>query len=94
MTIGRILCTATFRQPSDLAFSLGVPLGDPAVEKAMEKVLAAGEETGVPVGTTSSAGTVEKRLAQGFRILTVGSDGGPSSGTQEALRKGRAFKPK
>jgi len=81
-----------FIGPSDLAFSLGVPLGDPAVEEAIEKVLAAAAEAGIPVGTTSSGNTVERRLAQGFRFLTVGSDGGPSSGTTEALRKGRAFR--
>lgn len=82
-----------FIGPSDLAFSLGVPLGDPAVEEAIEKILAAGKEAGVPVGTTSSSGTVERRLEQGFRFLTVGGDGGPSSGATEALRKGRAFRP-
>ncbi len=80
-----------FVGPSDLAFSLGVPLGDPAVEVAIEKVVAAAEETGVPLGTLCGGAEVERRLAQGFNFLAVGSDGGISGGVQEALKKGRAF---
>ena len=83
-----------FLGPSDLAFSLGVPLGDPSVEKATEKVLAACQQTDVPLGTLCSAGDVERRLAQGFRFLAVGGDSGPSGSVTEAVRKGRAFKVK
>lgn len=83
-----------FVGPSDLAFSLGVPLGDPAVEEAIEKVAAVAKETGVPLGTLCGAGEVEKRLSQGFTFLAVGGDGGTSRGVQEAVRIGRAFKPK
>lgn len=83
-----------FIGPSDLAFSLGVPLGDPAVETAIEKVLAAAKEAKVPLGTLCGGGEVEKRLAQGFRFLAVGSDGGISGGVQEAVKKGRSFKMK
>ena len=83
-----------FLGPSDLAFSLGVPLGDPSVEKAIEKVLAASKQAGVPLGTLCSAGDVERRLAQGFRFLAVGGDSGPSGSVTEAVRKGRAFKVK
>jgi 4-hydroxy-2-oxoheptanedioate aldolase len=82
-----------FVGPSDLAFSLGVPLGDPAVEVAIEKVAAVAKETGVPLGTLCGGAEVEKRLAQGFRFLAVGSDGGITGSVQEALKKGRAFKP-
>jgi 4-hydroxy-2-oxoheptanedioate aldolase len=82
-----------FIGPSDLAFSLGVPLGDPAVETAIEKVVAAARESGVPLGTLCGGGEVEKRLAQGFRFLAVGSDGGVSGSVQEAVKTGRAWKP-
>ncbi len=81
-----------FVGPSDLAFSLGVPLGDPAVEEAIEKVVAAAKESGVPLGALCGGAEVEKRLAQGFTILAVGTDGGISGGVQEAVKKGRAFK--
>lgn len=83
-----------FIGPSDLAFSLGVPLKDPAVEIAIEKVAAAAKEANVPLGTLCGGEEVEKRLAQGFRFLAVGSDGGISGGVQEAVKKGRAFKAK
>lgn len=83
-----------FIGPSDLAFSLGVPLGDPAVEKAIDQVVAAARESGVPLGTLCGGSEVEKRLAQGFRFLAVGSDGGLSGGVQEAVKKGRSFKGK
>jgi 4-hydroxy-2-oxoheptanedioate aldolase len=81
-----------FIGPSDLAFSLGVPLGDPAVETAIEKVVAAAKESGVPLGTLCGSSQVEKRLAQGFRFLAVGSDSGPSGGVRDAVKAGRAFK--
>ena len=83
-----------FIGPSDLAFSLGVPLGDPAVEVAIEKVAAAAREAKVPLGTLCGGSEVEKRLAQGFRFLAVGSDGGRSGGVQDAVKKGRSFKAK
>ena len=83
-----------FIGPSDLAFSLGVPLGDPAVETAIEKVVAAAKEAKIPLGTLCGGNEVEKRLAQGFRFLAVGSDGGVSGSVQDAVKKGRAFKAK
>ena len=83
-----------FIGPSDLAFSLGVPLGDPAVESALDKVVAAARESGVPVGTLCGHRQVEKRLAQGFRFLAVGSDSGPSGSVRDAVNTGRAFKDK
>lgn len=83
-----------FVGPSDLAFSMGVPLGDEAVEKAIEEVVAVAKETKVPLGTLCGAKEVEKRLAQGFRFLAVGGDGGLSGGVQEAVKVGRAFRVK
>ena len=76
--IGKRGVGGMFLGPSDLAFSLGVPLGDPAVETAIEKVLAVSKRTGVPLGTLCGTNEVEKRLAQGFRFLAVGGDSGPS----------------
>ena len=81
-----------FIGPSDLAFSLGVPLGDPAVEVAIEKIVAGAKKSGVPLGTLCGASQVEKRLAQGFHFLAVGSDSGPSGSVREAVKTGRAFK--
>lgn len=83
-----------FIGPSDLAFSLGVPLGDPAVELAIEKVVAEAKESGVPIGTLCGRSQVEKRLAQGFRFLAVGSDSGPSGSVRDAVNTGRAFRGK
>lgn len=83
-----------FVGPSDLAFSLGVPLGDPAVETAIEEVLAVSKQTGVPLGTLCGAGEVEKRLAQGFHFLAVGGDSGPSASVREAVSTGRKFRAK
>lgn len=80
-----------FVGPSDLAFSLGVPLGDPAVEAAIGKVIVAAQEAGVPLGTLCGGDEVERRLAQGFTFLAVGGDGSLSGPTQEAVKKGRAF---
>lgn len=80
-----------FIGPSDLAFSLGVPLGDPAVERAIEKVLAACKEAGVPCGTLTGAGEVKKRLQQGFQFLAVGGDAGLSTSVDAALREGAEF---
>lgn len=82
-----------FLGPSDLAFSMGVPLGDPAVESAIEKTVAACKAARIPCGTLDSAANVEKRLKQGFRFLAVGGDGGLSGSVQNAIRIGRAHKP-
>ena len=60
-----------FLGPGDLAFSLGVPLGDPRVEEPIRKVLAACRETGVPCGTVAETPEIDGRLQQGFRFLVV-----------------------
>ena len=60
-----------FVGPSDLAFSMGVPLGDPEVEEALQQVLAIAREEGVLCGTvTGGPADVQKRVQQGFRFLT------------------------
>jgi 4-hydroxy-2-oxoheptanedioate aldolase len=83
-----------FIGPSDLAFSLGVPLGHPEVEVAIDKVLKAARAAGVKCGTLTSGTGVTRRLEQGFDFLAVGSDGGTSAGVQEALRLGAEFQKK
>jgi 4-hydroxy-2-oxoheptanedioate aldolase len=78
-----------FIGPSDLSFSLGLPENHPQVEAAIQTVLAACKETGVPCGTLTAAEGVAARLGQGFRFLAVGSDAGLSSPVQRALEIGR-----
>ena len=80
-----------FIGPSDLAFSMGLPLGHPEVEAAMTGVVRIAEEVGVPCGTLCSAAEVEQRLGQGYRFLAVGSDSGLSSAVQDALRAADEF---
>jgi len=78
-----------FIGPSDLTASMGFP---PAaeVEVAIQRVLRACLAQGVPCAITTGAGTVEQRLNEGFRFVTVGFDGGISSGVATALQRGRA----
>lgn len=81
-----------FVGPSDLAFSLGLPFDHPEVEAAIQKVLRAAKEAGVPCGTLTGGAGVARRLEQGFQFLAVGSDGGLSSGVQESLKAGAEFR--
>ncbi len=43
----------------------------------------------VPCAITTNARSVEQRIEEGFRFVTVGLDGGLSTATQETLNKGR-----
>ena len=78
-----------FIGPSDLTASMGYP---PAaeVEVAIQRVLGACLAQGVPCAITTGAGSVEQRIAEGFRFVTVGFDGGISTGVTNALQLGRA----
>jgi 4-hydroxy-2-oxoheptanedioate aldolase len=78
-----------FIGPSDLAASMGFP---PAaeLEAAIQRVLRACVAADVPCAITTGAGTVEQRIAEGFRFVTVGTDGGISGGVTNALERGRA----
>jgi len=78
-----------FIGPSDLTAAMGFPPGD-EVEAAIQRVLRACLASGVPCAITTSAGTVEQRIAEGFRFVTVGTDYGLSSGVGTALERGRA----
>ena len=80
-----------FIGPSDLAFSMGLPLGHAEVEKAMQTVLQIAKEAGVPCGTLTSGAEVTARLEQGFQFLAVGSDSGISGGVQDSIRAADAW---
>ena len=78
-----------FIGPSDLTASMGFPPGD-EVEQAIQRVLRACLAADVPCAITTGAGSVEQRIAEGFRFVTVGADGGISAGVSTALERGRA----
>ena len=83
-----------FIGPSDLAFSMGVPLGSPEVTEAMKTVLEAAREAGIPCGTLTGSSQVETLLQQGFQFLAIGGDSGLSGDVQEGLKRGNAFRKK
>lgn len=80
---------AIFIGPSDLTASMGFPPGE-EVEDAIQTVLAACLAADVPCAITTSANSVEQRIAEGFRMVTVGTDYGISAGVSTALERGRA----
>jgi len=78
-----------FIGPSDLSTSMGFASpAAPEVEAAIQTVLGACLEHDVPCAITTGANSVQDRLEQGFRFVTVGADGGLSSGAANALRLG------
>jgi len=81
---------AIFIGPLDLATQMGYgdSPGAPEVQAAIQTVLEACLRHGVPCGLTTGANDVEARIAQGFRIVTVGVDGGITGGTERALQLG------
>ena len=80
-----------FIGPSDLSTSMGYASpAAPEVEAAIQRVLQACLDNDVPCAITTGQGSVQQRIEQGFRFVTVGLDGGLSAGTSEALRRGRA----
>ena len=79
-----------FIGPSDLGTDMGYASpAAPQVEEAIQTVLAACLDSGVACAITTGQNSVEQRLAEGFRFVTVGADGGLSGNTTEALRRGR-----
>ena len=85
--------SGVFVGPSDLSFSMGVPLGDPRVEEEIAKIVAACKETKVPCGTLTAEKEVSDRLKQGFRFLAVGADSGISASVQRSIEAARATRP-
>lgn len=79
-----------FIGPSDLSTSMGYASpAAPAVEEAIQQVLQACLDNDVPCAITTGPGSVEDRIEQGFRFVTVGADGGLNSPAANALRLGR-----
>ncbi len=59
----------------DLALSMGLKLGHPDHEAAVQKILRAGQKTGVPVGLPcADAGAVNRRVEEGFRFIDFTCD--------------------
>lgn len=78
-----------FIGPSDLSTSMGYASpAAPEVEEAIQTVLGACLEHDVPCAITTGPGSVQQRIEQGFRFVTVGADGGLSAGAANALRLG------
>ena len=82
--------TGFFVGPGDLSRSLGVARDAPAVEEAIETIVAACQTHDIACAITANAADMSRRIAQGFRILGVGRAGGglPAS-VDAALRAGR-----
>ncbi len=80
-----------FIGPSDLSTQMGYGdnPGAPEVEQAIQTVLASCLRHAVPCAITTGARSVEARISQGFRLVTVGGDGGITAGTSRALGLGR-----
>jgi 4-hydroxy-2-oxoheptanedioate aldolase len=81
---------AIFIGPSDLSTSMGyASSAAPQVEAAIQTVLRACLDNDVPCAITTGAGSVQQRIDEGFRFVTVGADGGLNAGASNALRLGR-----
>ena len=79
-----------FIGPSDLSTSMGYTSpAAPEVEQAIQTVLGACLEHDVPCAITTGQGSVQQRIDQGFKFVTVGADGGLNTGASNALRLGR-----
>ena len=82
--------SSLFIGPADLALSLGYPPDAPEVEAAIQTILRAGRARKMPVGITTSADTIERRLKEGFTMVTVGfGDGGMTPESARTLGIGR-----
>ena len=80
-----------FLGPSDLRYSLASQPNTPDVDTAIQTVVTACRERGIPIGITASAADAEQRLNQGFRILTLGGYGeGVSAAAAEGISTARA----
>lgn len=81
---------AIFIGPADLSTDMGyASAAVPEVEQAIQQVLRQCLASGVACAITTSPASVAERIEQGFRLVTVGLDGGLSERTSEALRLGR-----
>ncbi|MFT4672149.1 MAG: 4-hydroxy-2-oxoheptanedioate aldolase [Pseudohongiellaceae bacterium] len=79
-----------FIGPSDLSADMGyASAAAPEVEAAIQTVLESCLENAVACAITTNQNTIERRLQEGFRFVTLGLDGGLSERASEALRRGR-----
>jgi 2-keto-3-deoxy-L-rhamnonate aldolase RhmA len=64
--------------PLDLSLSLGIvwQFDDPKMVAAIESVIEAGKETGVPVGMLTGAAMAKKWIAKGVQLVSIGGDAG------------------
>ena len=82
--------SALFIGPADLALSLGYAIDAPEVESAIQTILRVARARRMPIGITASADTVERRLGEGFNVVTVGfGDGGITPESARTLAIGR-----
>ena len=64
-----------FIGPNDLSRSMGCRMGAPEHEEAIQEILRAALDAGIPPGIHCwSASDVLRRLEQGFRFMAIGSD--------------------
>ncbi len=85
---------ALYVGPADLGISLGLGPGsdneDQSFKDAIDHILAACAANGLAPGIHSVPGLVQKRLSQGFKMVTVTSDlGAVSAGARNALSVAR-----
>lgn len=82
--------SALFIGPADLALSLGYPNDAPEVEAAIQTILRTARAHKLAIGITTSADTIERRLKEGFTMVTVGfGDGGMTPESARTLAIGR-----
>lgn len=69
---------AVYVGPADLSLTLGLPPAgdhdDPAFSDALDTIVAACTKRGIVAGIHANPDLTQKRLAQGFRMVTVSSD--------------------
>lgn len=79
-----------FIGPSDLSASMGYASASaPQVEAAIQTVLQSCLRYDVPCAITTNPNSVQQRIDEGFRFVTVGVDGGLSGRAIDALQRGR-----
>jgi 2-keto-3-deoxy-L-rhamnonate aldolase RhmA len=82
--------SAIFVGPSDLGLSLGYGSNAPELETAIQSVLKIARARNMPIGITTGADSVERRIKEGFNFVTVNfGDGGLPPGGARALEIGR-----
>jgi 4-hydroxy-2-oxoheptanedioate aldolase len=82
--------SAIFVGPADLGLSLGYGAGAPELEAAIQTVLKAAKARNMPIGITTGADSIERRIKEGFNFVTVAfGDGGLTPAASRTLELGR-----